>query len=166
MLSIEVHAMWVRGRLTLVVVVALQVLKSKERPLVSSVFFMCLPDKVSLPTLPPFATMLRPELYLLQHALVALAKLNLPVTNIRSMHTGTYPDMAIVISRLVCKHDLGMLMCFCPAATELIFLQNSIMVLQSDHAAAMMKVCQHAEPAMVCAGVGVWRLCSECRAKC
>ena len=28
--------------------VALQVLKSKERPLVSSVFFMCLPDKVFL----------------------------------------------------------------------------------------------------------------------
>lgn len=25
---------------------AVQVLKSKERPLVSSVFFMCLPDKV------------------------------------------------------------------------------------------------------------------------
>ena len=27
----------------------LQVLKSKERPLVSSIFFMCLPDKVCRP---------------------------------------------------------------------------------------------------------------------
>ena len=30
-----------------------QVLRSKESPLVSSVFFMCLPDKVKLPACAP-----------------------------------------------------------------------------------------------------------------
>lgn len=91
-------------------VTALQVLKSKERPLVSSVFFMCLPDKVSLLVLPPFTTVLRPEL-IIQHALLAQAKLDSHVTSIRSMHTGTYPEMAMVNSCLVSvnKHDLGWL---------------------------------------------------------
>ena len=48
-------------------VCALQVLKSKDRPLVSSVFFMCLPDKVCIFCSSPCHR--RPSLFSLYHAL-------------------------------------------------------------------------------------------------